>query len=215
MQHSLRQEIAWQQEQILLFGRRHLVPRLVAWHGDPDSAYSYSGTAHEPGPWTPTLIVIRERVAVLTGHTFNSVLLNLYRNGSDGMGWHADDEPELGRNPVIASVSLGATRRFKLRHRKRRDSVTTLDLTHGSLLLMAGNTQHAYVHAVPKTAACHWRAHQPYVSQRTTSRRSPRLLPADRSLVPAVLFRTQGYVRLDVAHVLLCTRSDICGMPAP
>jgi alkylated DNA repair dioxygenase AlkB len=152
LQSVLRGEIDWQQEEIVLFGRRHLVPRLVAWHGDPGSAYAYSGTAHEPHPWTPTLTAIRQRIEALTDHTFNSVLLNLYRNGSDGMGWHTDDEPELGRNPVIASVSFGATRRFKLRHRKRRAAVTTLELTHGSLLLMAGNTQHAYVHAVPKTA---------------------------------------------------------------
>ena len=121
LQSALREEINWQQEEIVLFGRRHLVPRLVAWHGDPGSAYTYSGTAHEPSPWTPTLTRHSQRIEALTGHTFNSVLLNLYRNGSDGMGWHADDEPELGRNPVIASVSFGATRRFKLRHRKRRD----------------------------------------------------------------------------------------------
>jgi alkylated DNA repair dioxygenase AlkB len=152
LQSALREQIDWQQEEIVLFGRRHRVPRLVAWHGDPGTAYSYSGTAHEPSPWTPVLTAIRQRIEALTGHSFNSVLLNLYRNGSDGMGWHADDEPELGRNPVIASVSLGATRGFKLRHRRRRDPVTTLELTHGSLLLMAGNTQHAYVHAVPKTA---------------------------------------------------------------
>lgn len=151
LQQSLRQEIDWQQEEIVLFGRRHLVPRLVAWHGDPGAAYSYSGTAHDPRPWTPALNSVRERIEALTGCSFNSVLLNRYRDGGDGMGWHADDEPELGRNPVIASVSFGATRRFKLRHRKRRDSVTTIALPHGSLLVMAGRTQHVYVHAVPKT----------------------------------------------------------------
>ncbi|MBP9129397.1 MAG: alpha-ketoglutarate-dependent dioxygenase AlkB, partial [Steroidobacteraceae bacterium] len=88
----------------------------------------------------------------LTGHCYNSVLLNLYRDGRDGMGWHADDEPELGREPVIASVSFGATRRFKLRHRRSRIAACTLDLAHGDLLLMAGVTQHLYLHAVPKTA---------------------------------------------------------------
>jgi alkylated DNA repair dioxygenase AlkB len=127
------------------------VPRLVAWHGDPGTAYTYSGTLHEPLPWTPVLQSIRDRVQGLTGHSFNSVLLNRYRDGRDGMGWHADDERELGRDPVIASVSLGATRRFKLRHRRLREAVATIGLAHGDLLLMAGPTQHAYVHAVPKT----------------------------------------------------------------
>jgi alkylated DNA repair dioxygenase AlkB len=148
---ELRREVDWQQEHILVFGERRLVPRLVAWHGDPGASYLYSGTLHEPRPWTPTLLEIREVAEALTGHRYNSVLLNLYRDGSDGMGWHADDEPELGRDPVIASVSLGATRRFKLRHRRRK-TVTSLDLGHGSLLAMAGATQQCYVHAVPKTA---------------------------------------------------------------
>jgi alkylated DNA repair dioxygenase AlkB len=148
----LRSRIDWQQEDIVIFGERRRVPRLVAWHGDPGTAYTYSRTAHEPLPWTPELQRIRHRVEKLTAHRFNSVLLNLYRDGRDGMGWHADDEPELGREPVIASVSLGATRRFKLRHRRSRIAASTLDLAHGDLLLMAGQTQHAYVHAVPKTA---------------------------------------------------------------
>jgi alkylated DNA repair dioxygenase AlkB len=144
--------IDWQQEDIVIFGESKRVPRLVAWHGDPGAAYTYSGTAHEPLPWTPELQRIRQRVEELTGHRFNSVLLNLYRDGNDSMGWHADDEPELGREPVIASVSFGATRRFKLRHRRMRIATSTLELAHGDLLLMAGQTQHAYVHAVPKTA---------------------------------------------------------------
>ena len=148
----LRTRIDWQQEDIVIFGQTRRVPRLVAWHGDPGTAYTYSGTAHEPLPWTPELQRIRQRVEELTAHRFNSVLLNLYRDGRDGMGWHADDEPELGREPVIASVSLGATRRFKLRHRRSRSAANTLDLAHGDLLLMAGQTQHAYLHAVPKTA---------------------------------------------------------------
>jgi alkylated DNA repair dioxygenase AlkB len=144
--------IDWQQEDIVIFGERRRVPRLVAWHGDPGTAYTYSGTAHEPLPWTPELQGVRHLVEAVTGHRYNSVLLNLYRDGRDGMGWHADDEPELGREPVIASVSLGATRRFKLRHRGSRSAAGTLDLAHGDLLLMAGATQHHYLHAVPKTA---------------------------------------------------------------
>lgn len=148
---ELRREVDWREEHVLIFGERRLVPRLVAWHGDPGTSYVYSGTAHEPRPWTAELLEVRRVVEASTGHHYNSVLLNLYRDGSDGMGWHADDEPELGRNPAIASVSFGATRRFRLRHRKHK-SVTTLDLGHGSLLSMAGATQHHYVHSVAKTA---------------------------------------------------------------
>jgi alkylated DNA repair dioxygenase AlkB len=149
---ALRSQIDWQQEDILIFGERKRVPRLVAWHGEPGTAYTYSGTAHEPLPWTPELQRVRQRAEELTGYRYNSVLLNLYRDGRDGMGWHADDEPELGREPAIASVSFGASRRFKLRHRRSRSAASTVDLAHGDLLLMAGATQHHYVHAVPKTA---------------------------------------------------------------
>lgn len=147
----LRSGIDWQSEEILIFGERRRVPRLVAWHGDPGTAYTYSGTVHEPQPWTEALSDVRARVECLTGCRFNSVLLNLYRDGRDCMGWHADDERELGRDPVIASVSLGATRRFRLRRRGGKTS-TSIDLAHGDLLLMAGATQQHYLHALPKTA---------------------------------------------------------------
>jgi alkylated DNA repair dioxygenase AlkB len=149
---ALRAGIDWQQEEILIFGKRRRVPRLVAWHGDSDATYTYSGTAHTPLPWTDELVLVRERLQSLTGHRYNSVLLNLYRDGRDGMGWHADDEPELGPQPVIASVSLGATRRFRLRHRRRSDLSCVLDLDHGDLLLMSGRTQHDWQHALAKTA---------------------------------------------------------------
>jgi alkylated DNA repair dioxygenase AlkB len=148
---ALRSAIDWQQEHVVIFGKRRLVPRLVAWHGDADAYYTYSGTAHEPRPWSPHLQGLRDLAETLTGQRYNSVLLNLYRDGRDGMGWHADDEPELGREPAIASFSLGAMRRFRLRHRRRRHAVD-LELDHGSLLSMTGTTQHHYVHAVPKTA---------------------------------------------------------------
>jgi alkylated DNA repair dioxygenase AlkB len=150
---ELRRTIDWQQESILMFGRRVLVPRLVAWHGDPGTSYTYSGTLHQPLPWTSPLARIRDRVSELSCARFNAVLLNLYRDGRDGMGWHADDEAELGRDPVIASVSLGATRRFCLRHRRRRNLKLDLPLPHGSLLCMSGPTQHHWVHALPKTRA--------------------------------------------------------------
>lgn len=148
---ELRAGVQWQHEEILIFGQRRPVPRLVAWHGDPGASYVYSGTDHHPEPWTPVLELIRKRASALTGATFNAVLLNLYRDGRDGMGWHADDEPELGCNPVIASVSLGAERRFCLRHRCRKDLKVDLVLPHGSLLCMGGPTQHHWVHALPKT----------------------------------------------------------------
>jgi alkylated DNA repair dioxygenase AlkB len=149
---ELRRGIEWRQEEVTIFGRRHAVPRLVAWHGDPGARYTYSGTPHEPLPWTPALGRIRERVQELTSREFNAVLLNLYRDGRDGMGWHADDEVELGPDPAIASVSLGAVRRFCLRHRRQKGLRVELSLPHGSLLMMAGTTQRHWLHAVPKTA---------------------------------------------------------------
>jgi alkylated DNA repair dioxygenase AlkB len=148
---DLRRRIEWRGEEVVIFGQRRAVPRLVAWHGDPGARYTYSGVAHEPLAWTAALREVLARVESLAGQRFNSVLLNLYRDGRDGMGWHADDEPELGREPVIASVSLGAARRFRLRHRRHRET-TAIDLEHGSLLLMQGPTQHHWLHALPKTA---------------------------------------------------------------
>ena len=148
---ALRDGVGWQQEEIVIFGQRRRVPRLVAWHGDPGARYRYSGTDHDPEPWTPDLERLRARVHELSGFEFNAVLLNRYRDGRDGMGWHADDEPELGRNPAIASVSLGAPRRFCLRHRRNRDLKLDLELPHGSLLVMTGPTQHHWLHALPKT----------------------------------------------------------------
>jgi alkylated DNA repair dioxygenase AlkB len=149
---DLRAEIDWRQEEILMFGQRRRVPRRVAWHGDAGATYRYSGVSHEPEPWTPTLRRVQRRVEELTGLRFNAVLLNLYRDGRDGMGWHADDEPELGPDPAIASVSLGAVRRFRMRHRRRKQQTLDIDLGHGSLLLMQGPTQHHWMHALPKTA---------------------------------------------------------------
>ena len=140
------------QESILLFGREVLQPRLSCWIGDPQASYTYSGKTLSPGPWVPDLEGLRERLGEALSQDFNSVLCNLYRSGQDSMGWHADNEPELGLDPRIASVSRGGTRRFVLRHRKRKAPAVELVLSHGSLLVMEGTTQHHWRHAVPKTA---------------------------------------------------------------
>jgi alkylated DNA repair dioxygenase AlkB len=150
-------EIDWQQRSITLFGKQIPQPRLVAWYGDPGASYTYSGLTWEPLAWTEALRSLKSQVETAAGSMlgrrveFNSVLLNLYRDGQDSMGWHSDDEPELERNPEIASVSLGATRRFALQHKRRKALKHRLDLTHGSLLVMAGETQHHWRHQVAKT----------------------------------------------------------------
>lgn len=152
---ELTAEVAWQNEEVVLFGRRHPVPRLICWQGDPGAIYTYSGVRHEPAPWSPTVVEIRQRLMrVLPRAEFNSVLLNLYRDGNDSMGWHADDEHELGDEPTIASLSLGAERDFQMRRRvgdgwERHD----LLLPHGSLLVMAGQTQRHWQHRLPKRKA--------------------------------------------------------------
>lgn len=149
---SLRADIAWETHRIRLFGREHASPRLSCWIGDEDAVYRYSGARFEPRPWLPELRQIAQRLRAELGVEFNSVLANLYRDGRDAMGWHSDDEPELGPKPVIASVSLGAARRFALKHRSDPDRRLTLALPHGSLLVMAGETQRNYRHALPRTA---------------------------------------------------------------
>ena len=120
------------------------------WHGDPGTRYTYSGITLDTCPWTPLLARLRQDIEAITGYCYNSVLLNLYRDQHDSVGWHSDNERELGRAPVIASLSLGATRSFRLRHRERLHAPLTISLTDGSLLLMAGETQRNWQHAVPK-----------------------------------------------------------------
>lgn len=150
---QLTAEAAWEQRSIRIFGQEIPQPRLTAWYGDAEARYSYSGLAWEPRPWLPALQALRQRLEAVTGSRFNSVLLNLYRDGRDSMGWHADDEPELGPEPAIASLSLGATRRFRLRPRAGLGYAPLgLDLPSGSLLLMRGPTQQHWQHALPKTA---------------------------------------------------------------
>lgn len=144
-------EIPWKAEQIKIFGKEVLQPRLTAWYGDATAVYTYSGLTNFPLPWTPDLSEIRDRISAQVQAPFNSVLLNYYRGGSDYMGWHSDDERELGTRPVIASVTFGQIRRFQLRHRMTKELIT-MELGHGSLLVMKGNMQSGWVHRVAPTA---------------------------------------------------------------
>lgn len=149
---AILQQVRWEQHHVLIAGKRIPSPRLSAWYGEPGVAYRYSGTTYRATGWAPALEALRERLAAHTGTHFDSVLVNRYRSGADSMGWHSDDERELGSRPVIASVSLGATRRFALKHRTRKDvEPVRLELVHGSLLVMSGETQAHWRHAVPKT----------------------------------------------------------------
>ena len=143
--------IEWQQHHVVVFGRQHPAPRLSAWHGSPEAHYAYSGLTLEPRPWTAPLLDLKTRLEAAADCPFNSVLLNQYRDGRDSMGWHSDDEPELGANPTIASLSLGETRRFLLRHKRREHPPVEIPLGHGALLIMRGPTQTHWQHQVPKT----------------------------------------------------------------
>lgn len=149
---ALDGEIPWQRHRLKLFGREIDAPRLSCWIGDADASYVYSRVRFEPLPWTPTVARLRDDLAARIGVRFNSVLANLYRDGRDSVGWHSDDEPELGATPLIASLSFGATRTFRLRSRATREAALSFDLAHGSLLVMAGETQRLYQHALPKRA---------------------------------------------------------------
>ena len=152
-------EIPWEAHRLRLFGRELAAPRLSCWIGDPGTAYTYSGTRFEPRPWPASLAAWRDRIEQACAGRFDSVLANLYRDGGDSMGWHSDDEPELGAQPLIASLSLGAERRFRFRRRRARGEpmrdgdTLELRLPHGSLLRMAGDTQRFYRHDLPKMRA--------------------------------------------------------------
>jgi alkylated DNA repair dioxygenase AlkB len=140
-------ETGWRSETVTVWGKQHPQPRLTAWHGD--AAYTYSGLRLEPLPFTPLQQEIREAVEAASGRRFNSVLLNYYRDGRDSMGMHSDNEPELGAEPAIASVSFGATRTFLLQHKASKERIR-IDLTDGSLLLMAGSLQKNWTHGINK-----------------------------------------------------------------
>lgn len=146
----LYQNLAWQQEQLRIYGRWLKVPRLMAWYGDAGANYRYSGVDHAPLAWTAELQAIRTDMEKLCDQQFNSVLANLYRDGRDSMGCHADDEKELGLNPSIASVSLGESRLLRFRHPGSAEKLD-IELQHGDVLIMAGSLQHHWRHELPKT----------------------------------------------------------------
>ena len=142
--------IRWQQDWIKLYGKKMPLPRLTAWYGDAGKTYTYSGITSHPQPWNDGLLYLKKAVERVAQTRFNSVLLNWYRDGDDHMGWHADDEPELGQNPTIASVNFGASRDFVLRRKDAPAQKIKIPLKHGSLLIMQGALQHFWQHAVPK-----------------------------------------------------------------
>lgn len=149
---QLIDETDWRQETVKVYGKEHLTPRLSCWMGDQWMDYSYSNVTMQAQPWTDTILSIKQSIEKYTSATFNSVLVNFYRDGRDSNGWHSDNEPELGIEPVIGSLSLGAARDFKLRHRFDRDLKHSMTLEHGSLLMMRGRTQSHWQHHIPKRA---------------------------------------------------------------
>ena len=151
LMQALIDRIDWKHEKIKLFGREVWQPRLTAYYGDQGKPYAYSHISLDPNPWTVELRFIKEKIESVSGHQFTSVLLNYYRDGQDSMGWHSDDEKELGLNPVIGSVSFGTPRKFMLKHKKDKTLKSSVMLENGSLLLMQGTTQHHWYHQIPKT----------------------------------------------------------------
>lgn len=147
---AFSKNIAWNQEEMKMYGKVVKFPRLTSWYGDSDRPYSFSGITLQPNPWTTELLEIKKRIEPLSDAVFNSVLLNLYRDGSDSISWHTDAEKELGKNPVIASVNFGAERTFQLRHVETNERID-IPLSHGSLLIMKGELQHYWQHQIPKT----------------------------------------------------------------
>lgn len=149
---TLLQNIQWQQDEIVVFGKRHMQPRLTAMYGESGTHYAYSGIDMPALSWTKELSEIKARVEAATGYTFNIALLNLYRDGNDKVGWHRDNEKGMGSTPTIASVSFGATRNFQIRVARSKEYKMTFALPSGSLVLMGGEMQHVWEHQVPKTA---------------------------------------------------------------
>ena len=147
----LKKEFQWRQDNIKIFGKIYPQPRLTALYANNNKSYSYSNIKMHPITFTPTLFDIKSKIEKRLNSQFTSCLLNLYRNGQDSNGWHADNEKELGLNPVIASLSLGAERIFHMKHRNYKKEKLKINLTNGSLLVMRGKTQHHWLHQIPKT----------------------------------------------------------------
>jgi len=147
---AFKSNIEWKQESMNMYGKQVLFPRLTSWYGDNDKPYSFSGITLNPHPWNKELLEIKKLIEPICNVEFNSVLLNLYRDGNDSISWHTDAEKELGINPVIASVNFGAERIFQLRHIETNERID-IPLKHGSLLIMQGELQHFWQHQVPKT----------------------------------------------------------------
>jgi alkylated DNA repair dioxygenase AlkB len=147
---TLISNVAWEQKQIEVPTGIVTLPRLVAWYADSGKSYSYSGVTVTPHAWVPVILDIKQQIEMEAQITFNSVLINQYRDENDSVNWHADDEPELGTDPVIASLSFGAVRPFEFKHKDNPEQRTSIDLTSGSLLLMAGTTQHYWKHRIPR-----------------------------------------------------------------
>ncbi|MFT4698888.1 MAG: alkylated DNA repair dioxygenase AlkB [Flavobacteriaceae bacterium] len=151
--NRLLSETEWQQDDITVYGKTFKQPRLTALYGLDEKAYSYSGLTMAPNIFSPLLIELKNEIEKVSEIKFTAVLINLYRNGNDSMGWHSDDEKELGKNPVIASLTLGAERFFHLKHKENKELSYKLLLEHGSLLIMKGETQHFWQHQIPKSKA--------------------------------------------------------------
>ena len=148
--HTLLNANFWKQDELIIFGKRITTSRKVAWFGDFNYKYSYSKIIKKARLWTPELQSLKKLIELKTEESFNSCLLNLYHNGSEGMSWHSDNEKELGENPIIASLSLGAARKFSLKHKFKNYKVDII-LESGDLLLMKGETQTKWLHCLPKT----------------------------------------------------------------
>lgn len=148
---ALQETIDWQHDEIIVFGKKHKQPRLTALYGNNGKVYAYSSIRMQPKKWNSLLIFIKESVEAQLQVKFTTVLLNYYRDGNDSIGWHADDEKELGANPIIASVSFGAKRVFQMQHNTLKEQKLKIELEHGSLLIMKGSTQHFWKHQLPKT----------------------------------------------------------------
>ena len=147
---NLLQQIPWQNDEAIIFGKHHITKRKVAWFGDKSYSYSYSGVTKQAHLWTPELLQLKQKVEELSSTTYNSCLLNLYHDGAEGMGWHSDAEKTLLENGTIASITFGAERKFSFKHKVTKQRVDIL-LENGSLLLMKGTTQKNWLHRLPPT----------------------------------------------------------------